>query len=447
MSSRVKSRLMPPLSTGFPKGEGGQAGEFAANGQQSGGERPRSKTPLSSQTWLLLAVHGLFTAGNALSGTFVHVYLWKAAHNFSLLGWFSAVQQVSMAVTFWLMGKWVKEHNKMNALRAGVLVSAAFYAIVLLLGESAANMVWLLGLVHGLGSGLFWLSFNVVYFEVTDPDSRDRFNGVAGLLGSGSGMLAPWLSGFLISRMTHETGYRLIFTLSLAVFVCGGIASFFLAKRKGEGRYDWAFTPKYVRRKNGVWKKMFLAMLGQGIREGVFGFLIGILVYISTGNEYSLGKFALITSAAGLVSFYTAGRFYKPKHRKRGMLLSVLGLTLVILPFFWKVEYVTLLIFGIGTALFIPFYTVPVTSTSFDLIGRDPDCVSRREEFVVLRELGLNVGRLLGTLAFLITVSFSPTPLAINVLMLAIGSSPILTWFLMRDFLKAPAEAAGSNAG
>ncbi|MOA36218.1 hypothetical protein D3C78_1577280 [compost metagenome] len=105
------------------------------------------------------------------------------------------------------------------------------------------------------------------------------------------------------------------------------------------------------------------------------------------------------------------------------------------------------MIFGIGTALFIPFYTVPVTSTSFDLIGKDPDCVSRREEFVVLRELGLNVGRLLGTLAFLITVSFSPTTLAINVLMLAIGSSPLLTWFLMRDFLKAPAEAARSSAG
>ncbi|MDF2936957.1 MAG: transporter [Paenibacillaceae bacterium] len=445
MSTRAKSRLMPPLPAGFPKDEGVNAGKFAGNGQQEGQGPPRVKTPLSSQTWLLLAVHGLFTAGNALSGTFVHVYLWKAAHNFALLGWFSAVQQVSMAITFWLMGKWVKEHNKMNALRAGVLISAGFYAIVLLLGETAADMVWLLGLVHGLGSGLFWLAFNVVYFEVTDPDSRDRFNGVAGILGSGSGMLAPWISGLLISRMTHETGYRLIFTLSLAVFVLGGIASFFLAKRKGEGSYDWTFTPKYLRRRDGIWNKMFFAMLAQGIREGVFGFLIGILVYISTGNEYSLGNFALITSAAGLLSFYVAGRFYKPRHRLRGMLLAVLGLTLVILPFFWKVEYATLLIFGIGTAMFIPFYTVPVTSTSFDLIGRDPDCVSRREEFVVLRELGLNVGRLLGTLAFLLTVSFSATTLSINVLMLAIGSSPLLVWVLMRRFLKTP--EAGSSTG
>lgn len=447
MSSRAKSRLMPPLSTGFPDNKGVNAGGFPGDGRQKGRESPRSKTPLSSQTWLLLAVHGLFTAGNALSGTFVHVYLWKAAHNFSLLGWFSAVQQVSMAITFWLMGKWVKEHNKMNALRAGVLISAGFYAIVLFLGESAADMVWLLGLVHGLGSGLFWLSFNVVYFEVTDPDSRDRFNGVAGLLGSVSGMLAPWISGLLITRMTNETGYRLIFTLSLVVFVLGAIASFFLAKREGEGCYDWTFTPKHVRRKDGVWRRMFFAMLAQGVREGVFGFLIGILVYISTGNEYSLGNFALITSAAGLVSFYAAGRFYKPRHRMRGMLLAVLGLTLVILPFFWKVEYATLLIFGIGTALFIPFYTVPVTSTAFDLIGRDPDCVSRREEFVILRELGLHAGRLLGTMAFILTVAYSPTTLSINVLMLAIGSSPLLTWVLMRDFLKAPGTGEYSTGG
>lgn len=329
----------------------------------------------------------------------------------------------------------------MNALRAGVLVSAGFYAIVLVLGSSAANAVWLLGMVQGLGSGLFWLSFNVVYFEVTDPGSRDRFNGVAGLLGSGAGMLAPWLSGLLISRMAGAAGYRLIFTLSLGVFLLGGFASFFLEKRKSGGRYDWGFTPKYIFRHR-IWKKMFLAMLAQGIREGVFGFLIGVLVFISTGNEWSLGNFALITSGIGLVSFYAAGRFYKPRFRKRGMLLGVLGLIAVILPFFRKVDYATLLIFGIGTALFIPFYSVPVTSTSFDLIGQDPDCVERREEFVVLRELGLNVGRLLGTLVFLLTVTFFPTTLSINILMLAIGSSPLLAWAFLREFLRDNGVAA-----
>lgn len=62
---------------------------------------------------------------------------------------------------------------------------------------------------------------------MTDPDSRDRFNGWVGLIGSGVGMIAPWLSGMLIVRMGAVSGYRFIFTLSLVVFVVGVIVSFF----------------------------------------------------------------------------------------------------------------------------------------------------------------------------------------------------------------------------
>lgn len=432
MSERTKSRL-PPMFTGMPAwlrdGSGAQpAGE---EGRRRGGKKAR----FSSQTWLLLAVNGLFAAGNALSGTFVSVYLWKARNDFALIGWFAAVQQISMGLTFWVMGKWVKEHNKMNALRAGVLVSAFFYGLVLLLGLSAVRYVWLLGIVQGIGSGLFWLAFNVVYFEVTDPDSRDRFNGLAGLLGSGAGMLAPWLSGLLISRMSDTSGYRLIFTLSLAVFVLGAVTSFFLKKRKAEGHYEWLFWARSMREKEGVWKTVFLAMIAQGVREGVFGFMIALLVYISTRNEMSLGSFSLYTSAVAFVSFYTVGRLLKPRYRKWGMLLGVIGMILVILPFFWKVDYPTLLVFGIGTSLFIPLYTVPVTSAAFDLIGRDARSASRREEYIVLRELGLNTGRLSGTMVFLAVVRYSPTPLSINLLLLGVGSSPFVVWLLMRGLL------------
>lgn len=436
MAGRTKSRLpMFPGMAEWIRGGSGALHHALKEKDGSDGQPPKARTRLDSQTWLLLAVNGLFAAGNALSGTFVSIYLWKASNNFALIGQFAAIQQVAMALTFWLAGKWVKEHNKMNALRLGVLVAAFFYGLVLLFGTSAAGYVWVLGIVQGLGSGLFWLSFNVVYFEVTDPDTRDRFNGLAGLLGSGAGMLAPWLSGLLITRMSDTNGYRLIFTLSLAVFVLGAVTSFFLKKSKAKGTYDWLFVYRCLSHQGGVWKKVFLAMMAQGVREGVFGFLIALLVYISTGNEMKLGNFSLFTSAVAFVTFYAAGKLLAPRLRKWGMLLGVSGMILVIIPFFWSVSYSTLLIFGLGTSLFIPLYTVPITSAVFDLIGQDEESASRREEYIVLREQGLIAGRLLGTVAFILVVVYSPTPLSINILMLTIGSSPLAVWFLMKGLL------------
>src|SRR5690606_14994758 len=126
----------------------------------------------------------------------------------------------------------------------------------------------------------------------------------------------------------------------------------------------------------------------QGVREGVFAFLIGLLVYIATKDESKVGSYWLITSAAGLISFWLSGKLIKPRIRSIVMLLGSSIMIAVILPFFYDVNYATLLIFGIGTALAMPIYTIPMTSTTFDMIGRDQDSADHRVEYVVLREFG-----------------------------------------------------------
>jgi YQGE family putative transporter len=404
---------------------------------------PRQKKgELSSQTKLLLIVHSLFGSANALSSIFVNVYLWKAKHEFSIIGWFTLINHVTMALTFWLAGKWVKEHNKMNCLRLGVAVSACFYMLVLWFGLRAGDHYLILGSIQGISSGLFWLAYNVVYFEVTNPENRDRFNGWAGLLGSGAGMIAPWISGFLIVHMKETNGYRLIFTISLIIFVIGVISSFFLKKRKSEGRYEWLLPIRCLRQKNTMWRTVTAALVAQGIREGVFGFMIALLVYVHTGDEMKLGNFSLVTSAAALFSFMIAGRLLKREHRRAAMLIGAVMMITVVLPFFWDVSYRTLLIFGVGVGLFFPLYSIPITSSVFDLIGGHADSVKRREEYIVLRELALNVGRILGSAAFIAVVLMTASPLAMNVLLLCIGSSPLAAWLFMRKVLIGDGGAA-----
>lgn len=443
-------------STHFPNKWGRSRGHIEAPAwrEREGGRFPgtpkvrrRKSGPLDGQARLLLTVNGLFAAANALSGAFVNVYLWRAKHDFAVIGWFTLVHHLTMAITFWTAGKWVKEHNKMNCLRAGVAFAALFYLAVLSFGERSADYFALLGLIQGISSGLFWLAFNVVYFEVTDPDNRDKFNGWAGLLGAGAGMIAPWISGFLIVRMTAATGYRLIFTISLVVFLIGVVFSFFLKKRKTAGHYDWLLTWRCLRRKDTAWRPVSLALVAQGIREGVFGFIIALLVYVHTGNEMQLGNFSLITSAVSLIAFMITGRLLRPAFRRTAMLIGAAVMVAVIAPFFWKVNFYTLLLFGVGVSMFFPLYSIPMTSTVFDLIGSEAESVRRREEYIVMRELALNAGRLLGTAVFILVVTFNQTPAAMNWLLLGIGSSPLVTWYFMRKVqVHLPGEKPGPKA-
>jgi YQGE family putative transporter len=160
--------------------------------------------------------------------------------------------------------------------------------------------------------------------------------------------------------------------------------------------------------------------------------MIGILVYVQTGSEMQLGNFALITSVVSFVSFFAVGKWLKPAWRNQGMRIGAIALIAAIFPLFFGVSFTTLLIFGVGAALFLPLYMLPMTSTAFDLIGQDDDSVRQRVEYVVVRELALNVGRMTGMAIFMCTIYISREPLVMNVLLLFVGSSPLLSWLFMR---------------
>ncbi|WP_051251223.1 MFS transporter [Paenibacillus harenae] len=394
------------------------------------------KAALGGQCVLLLLVQALYGIANALSGTFVPVYLWKASQSYMLIGWFTLGQYATSGLIFWIAGKWVKEHNKMNSLRIGIVLSGLFYCTVLLLGQQAKTYGVPLGILNGMAQGFFWVAFNVIYFEVTGPDNRDRYNGWAGFLGSGAGIIAPWVSGLLITTLKGEKGYRLIFTISLIIFAVGVVLSFWLKKRHGQGIYNWKHGVQQLMQKGNPWRRMFPAIAAQGVREGVFMFLVGLTVYTATKDESKLGTFSLITSLVALISFWLVGKYLKKNNRKIVMLIGVIMIAVVILPLFWNVSYATLLMFGIGTSLFIPLYTIPMTSRVFDLIGQTEESAREREEFIVLREAGLVIGRIIGLTSYLIVLPQNQSAVAITWLLFAVGIVPIAGWWFIKPFLE-----------
>lgn len=395
------------------------------------------KSLLRNQAVLLLAVAGLYMLASVLAGTFLNVYLWKSRQNFVMIAWFTVAQQVAVGLSFWVGGKWVKEHNKMNALRLGIAVSGFFYLLVLWLGGQAVHYIWPLGLILGLSIGFFWLAFNIVFFEITEAVNRDFFNGWMGLLGSFTGIVGPWISGWLISLWPGDRGYRVVFIISLCTYGISAVLSFLLQKRKSEGTYLWLEPWKELQRTGSPWRPAAAALLFQGMRDGVFSFLIGLLVYIAAREESKLGQFALITSAVSLISYYAAGKWFKPKFRSAGMLAGGLLLVAVITPLLWKVSYGTLLIMGIGTSLSIPLYMLPMVSTSFDLMGLSAEAAGKRVELVVLRELSLMSGRLLGVFVFIAVLSVNDSPQVITLLMLLLGASPLGSWLVLRRLLRS----------
>ncbi len=388
--------------------------------------------PLSRQARLLLAMNGLFMAAAALSNTFVNVYLWKMKNDYVMIGFYNLMLYVTMPLVFILGGYLVKKVDRVISIRLGVAFMAVFFLVVLLLGKIAADRILLLGMVAGIGQGFYWLGYNVMYFEITGPEDRDQFNGANGFLMSGAGMIAPILAGWIISRMEDFTGYKVIFSISLAIFVAAVITSFFIVSRRARGMYDLKGTWRDTISAHSHWHWVSLAVVFQGFREGLITFLLGLLVYIASTSEMMLGAYTFAISLVGLLSFYMAGRWMSMEKRGKALFIGSLMMTLVVTPLFFSFNIFTLFLVGIGGALFYPLYSIAMTSSTFDVIGESKNKALHRVEYVVLREWALTLGRVGGILLFLMIARADPSQSRLAMLLFFASGMQIFSWIFMR---------------
>ncbi|GAA0482485.1 MFS transporter [Salinibacillus aidingensis] len=381
---------------------------------------------------LLLTIGGLYSISIFLSNTFVNIFLWKQAGDYATIAFYNLAVYIMQPLTFILAGRWAKKVDRVIVLRLGVTFLSLFFLTVLIMGDYAEKYNVILGGILGIGYGFYWLAFHVLTFEITEPETRDFFNGFFGLLQSLGGMIGPISAGFIISKMEANTGYTTIFTISLVLFVVAVICSFFLNRRSAEGEYNFRIILK-ERNNNNNWKRVLQANYSQGLREGIFLFVISIWVFLITDSEFALGTFNLIFSGFSFFVYYLATRLIKPKFRKTSILIGGLILyTSIYLIIFFK-SYTVLLIYAAIIGFAYPIIYVPYFSISYDVIGTSWMAKEKRIEYIVVRELFLNSGRVSSILLFLIVTYLFDTDKSIPYLLATMGIGHLAISYFFRD--------------
>ncbi|AZB43634.1 MFS transporter [Bacillus sp. FJAT-42376] len=396
---------------------------------------------------LLLTIGGLYSLSIALSNSFVNVYLWKQTGKLADLGVYNLSIVVMQPLTFILAGRWAKKIDRVIVLRLGVLFLSVFYILVLIIGSHANQFIVLMGAMLGIGYGFYWLAFNVLTFEITEPETRDFFNGFLGILTSSAGMIGPIAAGLVISFFAGNKGYNVIFAISLVLFACAVGMSFLLKRRPSHGQY--VIKKVFQERKNDPnWKLITGAHFFQGLREGTFIFVIGVFVFITTGSELALGTFGMINSAVAFLAYYAASRIITKRVRKKAILLGGLLLYSSIFIILFKMSYLNLLIYAVCIAIAYPMLLVPYVSITYDVIGRAWNAAVARVEYIVVREIFLNAGRVVSLLGFIIVVSQLNVKTALPVFLAVIGAGHAFIYLFVRKIhLPEPSVSINKEDG
>jgi YQGE family putative transporter len=187
------------------------------------------------------------------------------------------------------------------------------------------------------------------------------------------------------------------------------------------------------RKQNENWRLVTNAHFFQGLREGTFLFVISVFVYISTGSELALGTYGLLNSGISFIAYYFASRLIKKRARKKAILIGGILLYLAILLIVWDVNFVKLLIYAATIAIAYPLLLVPYISTTYDVIGTGWKAAEMRIEYIVVREIFLNVGRIVSILLFLAAITWFNEKNSIPILLLILGAGhTCIYWFIKR---------------
>ncbi|MBB6448869.1 YQGE family putative transporter [Geomicrobium halophilum] len=381
---------------------------------------------------LLLLIGGLYALSTALSNTFVNVYIWKQSGEITAIALYHLITVLFQPLAFFFAGRLVKRMDRTSVLRIGVILLALFYFAVLFAGGDVEDLLLLLGMLLGLGFGVYWLAFNVLTFEITSPTSRDAFNGYLGLFTSFAGMIGPLAAGVIIAWFPGFSGYQTIFTISLLFFAVAVILSFKFKKRSSSGIFR--ISKVWQRRHEDFdWRRILFAHFFQGLREGVFTFVIVLWVYTTTQSELALGMYGLITSAVSFCCYFIVGRFLPVRLRKRVILIGSLMLYFALFFIVPEANYLRLLSYGIVVSAAYPLIFVPFVSMTYDIIGKAYKAASMRVEYLIVREWFVNGGRAASIIGFLIVVRLFGDEKGILFTLLVFGAGHLFLYLAIRN--------------
>jgi len=363
---------------------------------------PRDAVPpekrLSRDSILLLIVHALFQLGSSMAGVFLNLYLWRLTHSLWISGMYSAIAVALSPVGFALAGWAAKKRHPLFPYRLGILLSAGFYLAVVLLQERVVELYPLFAVCSGLVSGCYWIGYLVLTYDVTTETNRLRYLGINTVTFTFAGLVGPVLAGWIISRSGGLAGYVLTFAIAFLTFAGSAAVTYGMqGRRSGHRAYFLRSMPRLIR-KRPDWTLSLLGFLVMGLLQGVMLFLPNLLLFQAVGREDSVGYLGVVLSLTAMAAGYGQSRWSKPGMHRLLMLVCAIGVTAGSLLLLGRFGLPTVLGFLVLYNFFSPLQGNVLSSYYYTMINRLPLKGQLKIESIVMREVFLDVGRVLSTL-------------------------------------------------
>lgn len=335
-----------------------------------------------------------------MGAVFMNIFLMRISVDSNSALIYNLVSAIVILASFFALAPISKKYSKKIGLVLGNVFTICLYIIVIILGESAEDYAWILGMFSGIGQGFMWLSINVLAVDLTNYKNRRRYSSVNGMIGSSTQLIAPILASYIVSLGSEVLiGYRYLFGFILTIMTISLILTLNIEVEKVSGVFSVSKAMKSIDTKK---LRSVFSIVGQiAFREGVIAFLIGILVFDITKSEAFVSKVLVMATVISIVIYGLIPKIKLDINKMYIIGTSISIITVIILSTMFT-GVVSIISYTILYGIAVPLFYASSGVYSQNVTEQVDSEGEYRFEIICIREFFIGLWRISGIILMLI---------------------------------------------
>ncbi len=328
----------------------------------------------------IYSAHMIEGFASSMIGVFVPIYLLALGYSLSTVLIFYIIHQIFLAITFLITGYLTARFGyKLPLILRYPFLFA--YLLLLLYLDSFPASLYLIAILGGIQSALYWTPLNILFAKNAKPKTMGASIGKLFALPQLSGLVGPLLAGVIIFTL----GFKVLFSLALILFIFSIIPLLRSKNIKSDFKFEFSKGIKFFKK----YPKFILTEIFDNIGGETEGIIWPIFIYLSLANVIAVGMLSTFI-ALGAILFTLMVGHMTDKYDKRVFIRIGVFSVLAI----WLVRYLSNneIIYFATTVLVgfsLPLILVPYTAIIFNQAKK-----SLVDEFFVIKELPTAIGRI-----------------------------------------------------
>ena len=344
---------------------------------------------------ILLMIEALKKIIKIFLGPFLTAYFIKvSADSIVDISLYYILNYAILGIGTFILGWFLRKRFHLETFRAGIIINFLYILVIVLLQDKIIEHIPLIAFLSGASSFSYYYPYNLFASSKVKNTERDSYEMARKVLMTFVSIVIPILLGSIIST----TNFQLTAVIILIVSILQIILSLLIEPMNLKNNEYHPFKSMKVLFKNKDIRNMWFVDFYKGMNMGDSGLdiLMVVLIMGAFKSDFGLGLITSVSSVLVIVVQFLYTKAFNKKHDKQLILLSaIIPLIALGVMLLWKND-LTLIIYYFSYMIMINLLALIFDVRLFNI----SNCKLIKEnhflEFWSIRELTLNLGRIIG---------------------------------------------------